>query len=564
MSNTSISTSGIHGTDSETPSYAPLETFHIWHADEVFMGVGTGPGLNKHVPKINDLVISFPPIVYKRVVAIDETTLAPDLAVVPISEENGEFTDDDLLKGVGSGTEAETWRVYVDKTTNPHTLTVDNRNQAGGSRTTSARIFRGSDLTDAGNIVSLIYDSQGNVVGNRIPLEIISVQGNVSTKIIPPCQTMADLQDGEIVTVVTYADTGVVVQKRQMRVENTSYILRANSNTKYITHISLECPFLSSNDATLINLPINVNLNGMNLMARTHYSDGSSIVYPVDGGRFSLLGLDNFVATQVGQEIPLVLRCRLLDDEVSYDVTEVNAGFMTRTFRIVTTSPDGAYNIKLYCAPVWQNSTDGYSLRWFMYNLDRQTTQEVTSLVTFSPESVAFNPTSYGIGQNLVVALNLQDVNPSSVAYRYVQTMTVVLRAAGTARTTNWTISYVNAQDPPYGVDTRANLQMVNSNLYRLKVDSGFATQAEWLNKLYKAGKPIYDPLREGTAPEPNMFIVVVGGQEYTYDIDDWNSEVQIANGLALNGTLIVKFIRRTQTTDLQVGMAAMPIYELP
>ena len=105
---------------------------------------------------------------------------------------------------------------------------------------------------------------------------------------------------------------------------------------------------------------------------------------------------------------------------------------------------------------------------------------------------------------------------------------------------------------------------MINSNLYRIKVDSGFANQTEWLNKLYYAGKPLYDPLREGAPPIPNFFQIVVGGTEVEYNLDEWNIESDIPNGLAVNGTAVIRFIRRTQTTDLQVGLAALPIYELP
>lgn len=564
MSNTSISTSGIYGTDGETPEYNPTADFRIWHINEIFLGVGISPGTNKHVPKINDLVVDFPPMVYKRVVAIDETTLAPDLAVVTTSDNGGEFTDDELIMGVGPGAPSETYRVYLDTSVNPHTLTVDNRCWSPGQLVTHARIFRGTDLSDAGDIISLIYDSQGNIVGDKIPLERVNVSDNESIKVIPPCQTMATIPDGEPVTVVLYTSTGHQASKRQLIVENSSWVLRANASTKYVTHISMECPFLSSTDPTLINLPVNVTLTSLNVVGVAHYSDGSSIKYPIDGTRFQLLGIDNYVATQVGQRVPLVLVLNLYDDEVSYDVSQADPGKMSRTFEIVTTTPDGAYNVKLYCVPTWQNVNSGYRLRWFMYNLDRQTVDEVTNYVTFTPDSADFNPTSYGISQNLIAAVNLQDVNPSFVAYRYIQSLIVTLRGPGTQRTTNWTIAYTSSQNPPYGVDTRANLKMINSNLYEIKVDSGVSTKEEWLNKLYWAGKPIYDPLKEGNAPIPNFFIIVAGNQEFEYDVDEWNVQQQIANGLAVNGTVVIKFIRRTQTTDLQLGLAALPIYELP
>ena len=67
MPNTSISTSGIFGTDGETPSYDPTATFKIWRDTEIFFG---GVGLNKHVPKVGDVVMSFPPVIFKEVVVV--------------------------------------------------------------------------------------------------------------------------------------------------------------------------------------------------------------------------------------------------------------------------------------------------------------------------------------------------------------------------------------------------------------------------------------------------------------------------------------------------------------
>ncbi len=554
--------SGVYGTDGLTPQYDPTAGFRIWRIDEIYMG---GVGLNKHVPKINDLVVEFPPLVYKQVIAIDETTLIPDLVRVVIDENNGQFEEGDSLLAVGPGAPSDTFRVYLDKSVIPYSMAVDGSVMIGGSRFTHARVFRGVDLNEnTGEIVSLVYDSLGNVVGNSIPLELVGLSGNIATKTVPPFQTMKNLPDNEIVTLVVYTDTGHVGYKRQLKVENTSYIRRASSSTKYVTHISLKCPFLASNDATLINLPVNVPLNGLNLIGVVHYSDGSSIEYPVDGTRFALIGMNNFIATQVGQELnTLVLRLQLLQNEVSYDTTQFNEGYMTRNFRIVTTAPDGAYNIKLYCVPTWQDTVHGYRLRWYMYNLDRQVTQEVTNFVTYSPESAIFNPIGYGISQNLVVAINLKDISASNVDYRYVQSIAISLRGPGTARTTNWSIAYVNGQNPEYGIDTHVNLKFINVNLYEIAFGSGFATQSEWLNKLYWNGKPLYNPQTEGSAPTPNFFILVVGNQEYEYDISEWNTTTQIPNGLDVNGTAVIKFIRRTQTTDLQLGLAALPIYEL-
>ncbi|WP_200850974.1 hypothetical protein, partial [Klebsiella pneumoniae] len=48
------------------------------------------------------------------------------------------------------------------------------------------------------------------------------------------------------------------------------------------------------------------------------YSDGSKKIMPVDGTKFNLYGLQNFIATIVGQKIELVLSYKLSADEYVY------------------------------------------------------------------------------------------------------------------------------------------------------------------------------------------------------------------------------------------------------
>ena len=556
-----ISTAGIYGTDGHVPIYNPNGRFTVWALSEIYQG---GPGENRYVPKVKDLVIDMDLFLHYRVDGLDVATLIPQLTELRPIQSGGEMTDEDLLLGPGPGTQSDTYRVYLDTSVIPHALAVDARLSVAGTMVSYCRIFRGADLTEDGHIISGQYDPAGNLLGNRIPLELVQMPGtqNVAIKTVPVCYTVENVPNGEVVTAVFYSDAGHVVSKRQLLLENTSFIRSANTATKYITGISLECPFLSETDNRLINLPINVLLSGVNMIGVVHYSDGSVNKMPVDGTKFALLGMEGYVATIVNQEAPLVLRYRLSTNEIVYGANVGEFPHVSQEYTIKTMQQDGAYSVKLFGYPVWLDAVNGYTLRWYLYNADRSTVYDVSGYVEYSSQGPAFNPIAYGINQRLTVAVNLQQVNGSFRDYRHIQTLDVILWGPGTQRTTNWTIAFDIGQNPPFGTDNKADLEFVNSNFYRLKIDNGETDLQAWLDRIYYRTKPLIDQYREQVPPAPTHFRLRFGTFNNEYPIEEWNLEHVVGNGLTNNGTLFIEFFRRTGQNDLQLAVSALPIYQ--
>jgi hypothetical protein len=293
-----------------------------------------------------------------------------------------------------------------------------------------------------------------------------------------------------------------------------------------------------------------------------HYSDGTVMKLPVDGTRFKMLGLDTFISTIVGQNIPLVLVYTPSSGEVLYGGSSGSTVTITRAFVARTTPVDGSYSVKLFGYPVWVSNIAGYTMHWELYSADRDIHYDVTGLVVINSNAAAFNPTGYGLNQQLSVSVNLQDVNGLYKDYRHVQTISIILNAPGTDRVTNWTIGFEPGQSPPYGQNIHAALTFVNSNLYRLKVDAGAANQADWLQKLYYNSKPIIDLAHEQVPPVPTHFQIKVGGATYELPVSQWNAEQSVGGGLTNNGTVFVHFISRQQSTDLQLAVAGLPLWQ--
>ena len=481
-----IDTSGIYGSDGITPIYDPDGRFQVWHYDEIFFGPTT-PGAKKYVPKINDFVVSSVPFIWYRVTNIDLATLIPTLDELEQAASGGDPEDTDLLLGPGDGTPSDTFRAYLDTAVTPFAMTVDRRCYVRGNDAAYARIYRGADITDPAKIVSLQYDTMGNIIGDKIPLAMAEIDNvtNLATKYMPTCFTMQEMLDDERCTFVVYSTENRILSKRQLYVTNTSFVPSPNISTKFITGISLKCPFLSATDPRRIDLPMNVLLPGLNMIGVVHYSDGSKLEMPVDGTKFTMLGLGAYLTTVVGHQASVVLRYTLSPGEVSYGNQVGAVPHISEAYTVVTAQEDNAYSVKLFGYPVWQNQVSGYMLRWFMYNVERDVMYDVTNKVSYSPAAAPFNPTLYGVQQTVVVSVNLQDINGSYRNYRHTQTESLVLWGEGTMRTTNWTVYFDQNQSPPFGVNNHADLTFVNYNYWKLKFNTGATTKEEWLQRLY-------------------------------------------------------------------------------
>lgn len=559
-----ITLSGVAGSqDGHAPIYDADGRWQTWSLAQVYMGT---VGFNHYVPNVKDYVIDPDTDEKWRVVSVDPTTLIPTLVkVVPV--DTGEFSDIDVLLGVGPGTQSDTYRVYIDKSVIPHTLAVDARLKVNGSMVTSAKIFKGSVRDGSAQAISAMYDQSGTLLGQSIPLELVAMpnQQNLAVKSVPVCYTTENLVDNEIVTAVFYSDTGGVVSTRQLIVENTAFIRSSDSAVKYITEIKLETPFLSEADPTQIVYPINVPLAGMNLMGVVEYSDGSSLRMPVDGTKFQIFGFEHFVATVVGQKMPVVLKYNLSPGEIVYGATVAGDRFMSKVYKAITKKAEGAYTTKLYGYPVWIDAINGYRMEWYLYNLERELVYRATPYVSFNANTRAFDPLAYGVSQRVSVSVNLRDVNPVYKNYIHVQTMDIVLAQAGNENTgTLWTIGFDPGQNPPFGAGNFAAVVMVNQNYWKVKVDAGAATQDDWLNRLYFNAKPLVDTARESLPPTPTHFKVIRGMQEIEFPISQWNQEQVFSQPFTNYDTVFVKFFKRTVENDLQLSVIGLPIRFVP
>jgi len=553
----------VAGTDGVTPVYDPDRRFTVWEYNEIYFSGGVGT--KKYVPNVNDLVVNITEQDMQYVTAVDQTTLNPtlkDWAAIPAST----LDTIDILLGPGPSYARDSYRAYLNTAVLPYSMTLDRRLYIHAVNATSVKVYLQNSTTGVDEVISTYYDTQGNLLGQSVPLELVSMPNgqNYATKTPRSFYTTRNIPTSTVLTVIAYDDEDQPCSKVQVMVEQTSAVPASDASLKYITGISMTSPFLSESDPTVLEVPMNVLISNLSLMGVVNYSDGSSIKLPVDGTKFSIAGIQDqgYVATVVGMEFPIVLTYALSTGEVAYGTSTGVNNVFTQEYTGRTIKTDGVYTPKLFGYPVWIDGTNGYRLEWYYYNLDRDIAQLVTPYVKITASGNSYNPVGYGSRQSLVVSINLSDVNGTYKSVNHVQTVDITLIGPGTDRTTNWTVGFSPNQNPPYGRDNYAAATLVNQNLSSVKLDMGETDVTNWLNRLFYETLPLYDIQRETKAPEPTFFALVVNGVEEEFTIDQWNQQLQLNGSLVNNDTLFIKFYKTINNGRLDLATAGVPIYQ--
>jgi len=541
------------------PIQDPDRSFRVWSIEEIFGHSTDG----RYVPNVGDAVWSWVEGLF-RVTEVDYTTSISKLKS-HVGPSQGGITDEfDILLGMGPGYRSESFRMLLDTSVIPHGLQPDRRTRLYGKDATRYKVFKGTNIGQTGEVISAYY-MNGSFLGDYIPLELVAMEHkdsqNISVKACMRGYTMQKLEDGDLVTLVVYDDEGGPLSIQKFTIYNTGWIRASEEGKKYISSIAIDSPFLSNADPKYLDFPINLPVAGLQLMGVVNYSDGSKRRIPIDGTKFNLYGIDNYVASIEDQVIPLSLAYKLGPEEYTYNASPSINKHMSERYWARTRMLDGAYSVKLFAYPTWVSALVGYRMQFFLYNLDREEVYNVTSLIELAEGSAPFDGTAFGVVQKLRYVVDLNKVDGKFAAYRHPQTFEVALLAPGSQNTNNWSIGFSPGQDPPYGLGLSAKMTFVNVNQWKLKIDCGLPNLQRWLDEVFYNTQPLYNAEREARAPEPNYFVLVFGGREIEYPISQWNAELLVPNDLLQGQLVYIRFLRREPTAGYQLGISALPVH---
>lgn len=567
----------VVGTDGIVPVHEPNALWKTWLYTEIFFGKNNSPGKGKYVPKVKDRVLEPDTNITYEVIAVDPLTLVPTLRRVRDEAQVDMLHPDDQYLVTGRVSRAETFRAFLDTSVVPFTLTIDSRYTVKGSWNHHFCLFAGNYLTGDGKQISMIFDNRGELLTRNIPLELVAMPShtNHAIKAPQPFHTNVEMKDGELVTGVVYDDQGGVVSIRQFVIENTATIRQRDIAEKYVVDITLESPFMSEADPNVLLYPLNTTLNSLNLFGVVHYSDGSTLRLPVDGTKFSVLGLSNYIASIISYPFEFTLKYNLDADEAGISLkpgiglggmSSRNGKFMTRHYSGRVVKPDNMYTVKLFGYPQWNARSQSYTLRWFMMDLTRSGYTDVTAFVQYNSTGAMFNGTSYGLNQRLSVSLNLRDVNKQYKSYIHTQVIDIQLRRPATDKTGYpWSVGFSISQNEYFGIDNWAECTINETDHKRLYIGLHADNKQAWLDRIWKRTLPMYDEFSEGAAPEPDMFKLIIPGstkgQDYTFNINQWNQSLEVDGIFNNTSNVYVVFFKRMPDTDLYTGVSALPIF---
>lgn len=535
--------------------------WEFWNRKDIVQLPGQ---VNKWVPNVGDLVWDRDNGFF-TVEDVEQGTHVPTLKEWTPPTRTDTDGEENILVGVGPGYSSESYRLFLDTSVTPHTLAPDSRLHYYGSMVSSYKVFLGSDISsEFGVIISAFYNSSNDYLGPNVPMEVVEIPGAVQQVIKAPMVgfTSEELADGERCTLVAYNDLGGVVSIAQLLIQNTRAIRQADTSKKYVSGIEISSPFISSADPKVIEFPLNVTVESLPMIGVINYRGSSSVQRGIDNSSMFLFGLEDYIATEVGQEFPMTLAYELAEDEISYALTPTANRRITENYIARTTAADGAYECRLFVYPVWQNAAAGYRLEFWLYNLDRQRFYNVTSLVELGVNSPAFRPTTYGTLQTLTYAVNLNKVDGRFAPFRFVTSFQVALLNSGENKGANWEVYTRPNTDTAYGRSLKADLEYIQTNAWDLRLQNGANTKEAWLRTMYEAAEPLINPEREINPPTPTHFVLHFLHNKYEFSVEQWNAKLRVNNDLSDGEVLYVQWIKREYDNDLQLAMTALPVLQ--
>lgn len=545
-------TIGIVGTDGFTPIYQPDGAWRIIGLHELFQGE---EGKGKYVGKVNDWVAEGPTGQIFRITDLDPVTLIPTLG--PVNINKGASVEEITTASVSN------FRLYYDRSISPYTLKADGMMRIYGSSASFARIYRGS-LIDETKIISQRFNNSGEFIGVDIPLELVAFNShdNYAIKSVPTTNTKVELDDGETAIVAVFDASGKLLSRVFCIVDESTFVDQAFAEQKFITNIYMKSAFINDTNSDQISYPVNLPAQSFNPIGVVQYNDGSKVEYPVDGDKFTLFGMEQFVSTVIGHRVPLVLQYRMSSNESGLaSVTVSNEHFIQRGFDLVVTSPNTSYNAKLYVYPVWVDRLTGYHYKVFLMNLDRNIQFDVTHLVSLASNSPSFNPMGFGLTQRLIFAVDLSHVSSIFASFLHVQSVDIVLRASplDESAQTLWEVaSQVPTPTPYYGTNIRAKVDAATRK--RVSIDNNLATTADFLNAVYKTTNPLFNPMTETAAPQPTHLELHHGNERVIVEVNSFKDAVQFTHQIPEFTNVDITFLRLTSSGYLKLGVASMVV----
>ncbi len=565
--------SSIVGTDGIIPNYTPLGMWAIWDINVIYNG---GPGEGMYVPKVNDYVINPPTGTLYIVTNLNLSNYISTLQQINIAAISTAIQNSNQLIAPFAPYTANAYRLYFNSETAPYTFNIDAFLVVYNATATTAKFFLGNNfnLNTLPNSIAVTVDNNGNLISDSVQLISYTSDNtnNQYMKIVPTVYTNTLLQNGDTVTVVFYNASGGVVSFEYLTVVETNGYIGMNAPTQLVTGLSIQSPFVSTTEPNTLLLPSNISPKDLELYGVVTYNDGTQNVLPVNqSGQFMVYGLEQVFKANLLETVPLVLQYTLGTGEQSYANQNYNGKVVTNNFTLKLTNPNFDYQFRLYPVPIYGGASQGYVIKWFILSMSRNLFLDVGEMVSFSSGS-NFNGTNFNNQQSQTISVQLSYINNSYTGLNYSQESSIMLFDPSQGPSTPFSIwSNSNTSSAPYGVNLRA--KALNTSATSLDITCQYYELNGWLNAVYYANQPVYNPQLESSAPAPTHFDIYYApqgqltgnfmsdAQRQRFMIAEWNSTLNLGTqSIPLYSTILIRFLQVIGDTTLVLGISPMMI----
>lgn len=498
----------------------------------------TGPSGNGHyVPNAGEIVYS--DIGFEEVLAVDPDTGLSTLGPWRIPDQS---MGTSLFASDISASQSSPQVLYVNTTTSPYKIALDARLYfSSATPLAGIKLIRGVNISDLDSVaVSATYNGTAYIPG-MIPLvkDPASNRWTMGSGFV-----MEPLQTNERVTYVVYDNDSHVVAIGALVVVRTNFVIGATQSAKIIDAVELVSEYLNPNDITELLYPINMTVDSGSIYCRVHYTDGTTQMYPANGTKASLLGLQSFNNANAGSSCNVVLCYQLDNNETTFLNTTMDSGRkITKRYTLSVSTQANAYSCILHPVVDWDGTK--YTLKWYLYTMDRRAPIDVTSIVQYAVNTPVFDGTIRQVPQTLTTSLNLQQADPTYQYYRHVQTTTITLMENADLDGVNLYYTVETSNAVQYGDQAICLMDddPINAGRKVIRIHANCTQLPQWLQRMYLSLNPIclYPIERPLT---PTHVRLKLGTWERVITIDSVLSPIYDVPSAALGSALTLQFIR--------------------
>lgn len=556
----------VVGKDGIKPSYNPegrwnpgIALHELYQGENGGRDDGTGKKVPLYVGNVRDYVTDVYNHVDYYIKALNLETLVPELE---LRRQSGNIlTPVDILTARGPSFGAADCKITIDTSVFPHRLDTSPFLEINSVEASYAKIIKGP-LNGAHRVVGFMATTAGQLVDDVIPLDLIRAVAdgvtNYHQKNVRVCYCNEKFSNGDILNVVLYSSGGKALSENQLVVVDSSFVRDGNAPREYIKAVYVESPYLSPSNPFVLEVPVGWTNSSINMIGVIEYQNGRKVKLPLDDKKFYLEGLNQLLSSIAGQTMSWVLKYRLDPGEQSMQNALSVTGVVPQVYRVKVVKPNNSYNVKIYAFPVWNATVNGYRLRYFLVNLERNMLQDVTAAIRVVDGTAAFDGFSYGFTQRIQVALNLQDVSSTYKPFVFTQILEVTLYGTPGERRDPWIVKQSHQDTASIGKDIWAQ-KSTDGRTFSVK--GRFTTKEDWLQALFHNGFPLLsDPNIPKSYPLPTHFMVGYGGKYEEYAIDEWDKDLVFPSTFETHRNLELVWKHKTATEDLIISVTSILI----